>query len=162
MMLKRVLVVPAFFLLIHFCAAEEVRSRTCPPISEEYSVTRNCTVDRVHIEPCPQAASNQPCQIHRRHQATISFHYTPGKSPVSLQSQAYWASGMDLPFAGMDTNACSYTSCDGAAGQEHTYSYSLTIPNKARPRQYDVKWKLWNDEMECCFIVTFVVPSKRN
>nr|CAD7454822.1 unnamed protein product [Timema tahoe] len=78
-----------------------------------------------------------------------------GVSASSLSSRAYWASTTDIPFIGMDTDACEYTNCVTVAGQQQTYSFNLQIPSrKVQTMVYDVKWKLWDDNsMECCFLI---------
>nr|CAD7442183.1 unnamed protein product [Timema bartmani] len=124
-------------------------------VSAIEDVPRNCTVNEVRVDPCSEAAQKKACKVKKGTAASISFDFTPGVSASSLSSRAYWASTTDIPFIGMDTDACEYTNCVTVAGQQQTYSFNLQIPSrKVQTMVYDVKWKLWDDNsMECCFLI---------
>jgi len=43
----------------------------------------------------------------------------------------FWASAAgDLPFAGIDSDACAVTSCPVAAQQAQNLTYALNVPKK--------------------------------
>ncbi|XP_012256338.2 MD-2-related lipid-recognition protein-like [Athalia rosae] len=126
------------------------------PCSDEVSVSEQpgCTIHEVRVNPCREAAQGKPCRIKRGRNAGITFDYTPNFSSDTLQNRAYWTRpGGDLPFIGMNLNACNATVCPSVSGQKQTYSYQLSISQSFPARTYDVKWKLWNQEQqECCFV----------
>lgn len=46
-------------------------------------------------------------------------------------SRAYWSAAfVDLPFVGMDTDACKYATCPIVAEQQNHYNYTLDIDKK--------------------------------
>lgn len=76
----------------------------------------------------------------------VSCHYNINKSCVvtccvlfivqpieTMKSLPYWASVTDLPFAGMDNDACKFTACPIAQGVNQTYDFQLNIA-KSLPR----------------------------
>nr|CAD7586623.1 unnamed protein product [Timema genevievae] len=132
-----------------------LNDRPCCVSAAIENVPRNCTVNEVRVDPCSEAAQKKACKVKKGTAASISFDFTPGVSASSLSSRAYWASTTDIPFIGMDTDACEYTNCLTVAGQQQTYSFNLQIPSrKVQTMVYDVKWKLWDDNsMECCFLI---------
>ncbi|XP_057332388.1 MD-2-related lipid-recognition protein-like [Microplitis mediator] len=144
----------AIFILlgfIGFSISEVIQPQNC-----EYpeGTVINCTVHEVRVDPCKEADQGKPCRIKRGQNASISFDYTANFEGNSLESRAYWASQViDLPFVGMETNACATTVCPVQPGQKQTYDISLPILKSFPARTYDVKWKLWNpQQQECCFI----------
>jgi hypothetical protein len=49
----------------------------------------------------------------------------------NLTGKVYWANQMgDLPFLGMNSNACQFMSCPVQAGNRQTYEYRLSISKK--------------------------------
>nr|CAD7405025.1 unnamed protein product [Timema cristinae] len=78
------------------------------------------------FSPAPHIVLNERVQL------CLSLHALcpPGVSTSSLSSRAYWASTTDIPFIGMDTDACEYTNCVTVAGQQQTYSFNLQIPSR--------------------------------
>ncbi|KAJ9589646.1 hypothetical protein L9F63_017135 [Diploptera punctata] len=149
----------SFFLLLLATAAlaEVVQFEDCPQESDdETAPSGTCTIQEVRISPCAEAAENKPCKIKKGNSASIGFDFTASQNSDVLTGRAYWANVVgDLPFAGMNTNACNYTTCPVQANQRQTYLYQLQIQKKFPVRAYDVKWKLWNEEtslFQCCFI----------
>ncbi|PSN35232.1 hypothetical protein C0J52_15517 [Blattella germanica] len=161
----------SFFVVLLLVAAawgEVVQFESCPPDSEdEPAPAPNCTVHEVRISPCAEASENKPCKIKRGRSASIQFDFTalivqytcftvPAAATETLTGRAFWTNTAgDLPFVGMNTDACSYTTCPVQANQRQTYDYQLSISRKFPVRAYDVKWKLWNEELsvfQCCFI----------
>lgn len=86
-----------------------------------------CTVHEVRVDPCPESAQNKPCVMVRGTNATIAFDYTPDFSSQVATAKAFWASAVDLPFAGLDQEGCKYTTCPVVSGQRQSYSYDLPI-----------------------------------
>ncbi|KAJ1522528.1 hypothetical protein ONE63_001715 [Megalurothrips usitatus] len=135
--------------------ADVVKFTSCDANLDEDAepMQRNCTVQEVRISPCPEAAKGDPCKIKRGNSASISVDFTPTFDDSELSGRAYWSNQLvDLPLLGMDTQACNYTSCPLKANQKQTYTYNLEISNFFPVRAYNVKWKLWNDKTECCFV----------
>ncbi|XP_067011817.1 MD-2-related lipid-recognition protein [Anabrus simplex] len=123
----------------------------CPQLED--GASRNCTVHEVRVNPCAEASENKPCKIKRGKSASIQFDFTSGSSSSEAFSRAYWANEVtDLPFLGMNTDACQNTACPITADQRQTYVYDLPISKKYPARTYDVKWKLNGTDVECCFI----------
>ncbi|XP_055594921.1 MD-2-related lipid-recognition protein-like [Uranotaenia lowii] len=147
---------------IIFCAlfvavsAEIVKFSNCKE-------TTKCQVHQVRIDPCPESASNKPCTMLKGTNATIAFDYTPEFDAQVATAKAFWTqTAMDLPFAGMDSEGCKYTSCPLQSGTKQSYSYDLPIQKKYPTRVYDVKWILENEAEEmCCFIIQISVKSKK-
>ncbi|XP_055630640.1 MD-2-related lipid-recognition protein-like [Toxorhynchites rutilus septentrionalis] len=123
-----------------------------------------CTVHEVRIDPCPEVAKNKPCRLVRHSNVTVSFDYTPQFGAQEATSKAFWSQNlMDLPFAGMDTEACKHTSCPVVEGQRQSYSYNLNVLKSFPPRAYDVKWKLMNEANEmCCFITQIEITKTKS
>ncbi|XP_014273720.3 NPC intracellular cholesterol transporter 2 [Halyomorpha halys] len=119
---------------------------------------KQCTVSDVEIEPCPEAARNEPCKIKRGEFASIGFKYTLDFEPVEpLKTRAYWATVLaDLPFVGMDTDLCKVTECPVVKGVQKSYNYSLAISKSFPAQKFDIKCKIWEEnkgpERECCFM----------
>ncbi|XP_034249668.1 MD-2-related lipid-recognition protein-like [Thrips palmi] len=137
--------------------ADVVEFRSCDEnVDETFGepIQRNCTINAVSVTPCPEAAEGKPCKIKRGNSVSLAVDFTPLYADQELTGRAYWANQLvDLPLLGMDTNACNYTSCPIKANQKQTYDYKLEISNFFPVRAYDVKWKLWNDNTECCFLI---------
>ncbi|CAH1390429.1 unnamed protein product [Nezara viridula] len=117
-----------------------------------------CTVSDVKIEPCPEAAKNEPCKIKRGEYASIAFKYKIEYEPVEpLKTRAYWATVLaDLPFVGMDTDLCKHTECPVVKNVDKQFNYTLDISKSFPAQKFDVKWKIWEEkagpEKECCFM----------
>ncbi|XP_012284574.1 MD-2-related lipid-recognition protein [Orussus abietinus] len=133
--------------------AEVVQWRPCT--YPDPNTPLNCTIHEVRVDPCKEAPEGKPCRIRRGHDANISFDYTAEFEGDKLEGRAYWANQVvDLPFLGMETDACVATPCPATPGKKQTYEFRLPLAKKLPVRTYDVKWKLWNDkEQECCLIV---------
>ena len=146
----------ALVALLAIASAEVVKFESCDANLDEDAELpeRNCTVTALRVTPCPESAEDKPCKIKRGNSVQLSVDFTPTHADTELSGRAYWSNQLvDLPLLGMDTNACNYTSCPLKANEKQTYTYNLEISNFFPVRAYDVKWKLWNDETECCFIV---------
>ncbi|XP_053981491.1 MD-2-related lipid-recognition protein-like [Hylaeus volcanicus] len=132
--------------------AELVPARPCP--YPEPDTPLNCTIHEVYVDPCKEAAEGKPCKLRRGIISNITFHYTPSFEAENLQSRVYWASQMmDIPFLGMDADACLFTMCPIVPGQRNTYQAQIHILKKYPIRMYDLKWRVWNEqEQECCFM----------
>ncbi|XP_033208380.1 MD-2-related lipid-recognition protein-like [Belonocnema kinseyi] len=142
----------AFLLILASSAfAEIVQWQACPTSP---NAPLNCTVHEVRVDPCKEADQGKPCKIKRGIDASISFDFTPNFDATTAESRAYWVSPlMDLPFVGMETDACKATQCPIVKAQKKSYTMHLPIAKSFPIRAYDVKWKLWNDkEQDCCFI----------
>lgn len=85
----------------------------------------------MRIDPCPEAASDLPCKIKRGKSASIEFDYTADYNSTILTTAVFWASpDGDLPFVGMDKNACTYTQCPTNMNVKQTYRYTVPIHRK--------------------------------
>lgn len=92
---------------------------------------KKCIVSKVDVSPCPQAATKKACEIKKGKSASISFEFTPGFNAATAVSQAYWETdALDLPFTGMDNDACKYTDCPIEANVLANYTYNLKISKK--------------------------------
>ncbi|CAL7950220.1 unnamed protein product [Xylocopa violacea] len=139
-------------LALSVAVAELVPWQQCTSAGVE--VPSNCTIHEVYIDPCKEAAESKPCKLKRGITGNITFHYTPTFSSEKVEGRMFWASQvMDIPFLGMDPNACLATTCPLEAGKMNTYHVDVPILNKYPVRTYDLKWKMWNEEgQECCFL----------
>ncbi|XP_052563062.1 MD-2-related lipid-recognition protein-like [Culex pipiens pallens] len=126
-------------------------------------VQAKCTIHELRVNPCPEVAKHKPCVLVKGQNATISFDYTAGFDAKVATAKAWWTMpSLDLPFIGMDNDACKYTGCPIVAGRKQTYSYELPIMKLFPSRAYDVKWQLLNEKGEqCCFIIPIVIKNKR-
>ncbi|XP_076632822.1 MD-2-related lipid-recognition protein [Colletes latitarsis] len=140
------------FLALSAVRAELVPSRPCP--YPDPNTPSNCTVHEVYVDPCKEAIEGKPCKIKRGIIGNMTFHYTPSFAAENLQTRIYWASQMmDIPFLGMNPDACLSTACPVVAGQRGVYHAEINILKKYPIRMYDIKWKIWNEqEQECCFM----------
>ncbi|XP_062564809.1 MD-2-related lipid-recognition protein-like [Armigeres subalbatus] len=121
-----------------------------------------CTVHEVRVDPCPEVAQNKPCVMLRGSNATIAFDYTPEFDAQVATAKAFWTAAIDLPFAGLDNEACKYTPCPVVAGQKQSYSYDLPILKSYPTRRYKVKWQLLNEANEmCCFLIDMEIKKGR-
>lgn len=115
-------------------------------------------VNEARITPCKEALKDppQPCKFQKKKTASIEVDFTPEFVTEGMHVQMYWPNGfMDLPLAGMETNACKTTTCPSVSGVKQTYRYDLEIATYFPLSTYDVKWVLkGNDEetQQCCFI----------
>lgn len=77
-------------------------------------------------------------------------------SSEKLTAKAFWENGfIDLPFVGLDNNACLTTKCPVTKDLEQQYTYELLMSKAYPAGTYDVKWKLYNpddDNQLCCAI----------
>ncbi|XP_037024978.1 MD-2-related lipid-recognition protein-like [Bradysia coprophila] len=119
-------------------------------------VVNKCQIHAVRINPCPQAADDiaNPCHIKRGRSATVEFDYTADFDATNAKGEIFWVSPEgDLPFQGMDQNACNYTQCP-INRERRTYTQRFDTMRKYPARIFDLRWKLSNadnaDEF-CCF-----------
>lgn len=91
----------------------------------------NCVINEITVEPCPEAANNKPCKLKRGKSAKLSFNFTPGFDATTASSEAYWIGQLnEVPWAGMNTDACAMTTCPIQKGVNQTYSYELEVAKK--------------------------------
>lgn len=116
-------------LLSCLIAGEEV---TFYPCSDE---TTTCKIQQVNVSPCAEAAAGKPCKLKRGNTATISFEYKPFfEADSDLVTDAFWASpDGDLPWAGVDKTACSYTACPILKDATNVFSYNVKVDKYAPP-----------------------------
>lgn len=140
------------FLALSVVFAERIPWRTCP--FPDSNTPSNCTIHEVYLDPCAEAKDEKPCKVKRGITANMTFHYTPDFTSDKMNVRIFWASQvMDIPFLGMDPNACLSTTCPVVAGQRNVYHADIPILKKYPVRTYDIKWKIWNEEeQECCFM----------
>ncbi|XP_076679057.1 MD-2-related lipid-recognition protein [Andrena cerasifolii] len=133
--------------------AEQVPWRPCP--YPDSTPRFNCTIHEVNLDPCKEAAEGKPCKLKRGITGNLTYDYTPGFSSDKMQGRVFWASEvMDIPFLGMDPDACLTTTCPLVEGQRNTYTAHITILKKYPIRMYNLKWKIWNEQgQECCFMI---------
>lgn len=113
----------ALLMLAVAVRAEIATIETCP---EETA----CTVHEVRITGCRQFA-NGVCKIKRGQSAEIAFDYTADFAAEAANGQVYWVSPeRDLPFVGMETNACLHTACPLVSGARQTYTYTFETSRK--------------------------------
>uniref|UniRef100_A0A182MYQ4 MD-2-related lipid-recognition domain-containing protein n=1 Tax=Anopheles dirus TaxID=7168 RepID=A0A182MYQ4_9DIPT len=135
--------------------AQVINFKKCP--GEE-----KCTINEVSITPCPEADEGRACTVYRNSNVSITFDFTPEFNANELTADVSWTQpAIDLPFVGMDTAACNYTSCPVESGKRQTYAYNLPIKKSYPPKQYDVKWKLISENKDtCCLIVQINITKK--
>lgn len=114
-------------LLLVLCAvavsAEVLPHTNCPGVS-------TCDVHELRVNGCRRIVKGV-CQLRRGSTPEISFDYTPAFEASSLHGQVYWVSpGGDLPFLGMETNACLHTTCPLQSGVKQSYAYNLETSRK--------------------------------
>ncbi|XP_039293968.1 MD-2-related lipid-recognition protein-like [Nilaparvata lugens] len=143
-----------------FVYGEEVKFSKCQKfqrdkdgVARQYE--QSCNIQKVFVDPCPDAASNEPCKVKHGNEGAITVHFTPQFSATNISSQAYWDQAlMNVPFEDMDTNGCKYMKCPMEKDVATTYSYKIGIKSTYPPDIYTVKWKVLSAEdptKECCF-----------
>jgi Niemann-Pick C2 protein len=61
----------------------------------------------------------------------MDFVMVTAVSADNLTGKVYWVNQMgDLPFVGMNSNACTFTTCPIQADERQTYTYQLHISKK--------------------------------
>ncbi|XP_058795440.1 MD-2-related lipid-recognition protein-like [Phymastichus coffea] len=133
--------------------AEVVPFKACPETKTNF-----CTINEIRVDPCKEAAQGKACVLKKGEDATISYDFTPKFESKNLESRAFWSNQLiDLPFMGMETNACKEgTTCPLKKDAQNTYKIKLPILKEYPARPFDVKFKLWNtdkDEENCCFMI---------
>ncbi|EDV90585.1 GH14101 [Drosophila grimshawi] len=118
-------------LLAVVCHADVIQYQMCPDSVDV------CSIDEVRVDPCPQAATNTPCRLRRRHPSRISFDFTPKFDAEHLVSSLGWAKSEteELPLLTLERDSCKNT---------HTYT---------------IRWAL-KDEVSskrCCFTIVIKV-----
>ncbi|XP_053658414.1 ecdysteroid-regulated 16 kDa protein-like [Anopheles marshallii] len=156
--LQTVVSVVLLALCLHVVSAEVVNFQKCPG-----EATEKCTIHEVSITPCPEAEKGNVCTLLTRSQVNITFDFTPEFAAHNLTADVSWTRpNLDLPFVGMDKEACERTNCPVVAGNRQRYTYNLTIKKEYPPQYYDVKWKLTSDNNDsCCFIVPITIAKKK-
>ncbi|XP_053671701.1 ecdysteroid-regulated 16 kDa protein-like [Anopheles nili] len=144
-----------FALCICAANAEVVNFKNCPGEAK-------CTFNEVAISPCPEAAEGRTCTVYRGSNISITFDFTPEFNANVLTADVSWTQpAFDLPFIGMDTEACKHTACPAQSGKRQTYVYELPIKKSYPPKHYDVKWKLTSENNDtCCMIVQINITKK--
>ncbi|CAD7088496.1 unnamed protein product [Hermetia illucens] len=115
----------------------------------------DCKVNEVRINNCPEAVSGEPCKIKRGRSAEIEFDFTPDFDSPTLEGRLFWASEIDIPLVGMETDSCKFTSCPIVKNEKRTYNFTLPISRKFPAGTYDVKWRITGtkpEQEECCFL----------
>ncbi|KAF4519736.1 hypothetical protein B566_EDAN014249 [Ephemera danica] len=119
-----------FTLVLAFLAAASAELVQFQPCDDPDGSVQ-CDVQNVNINPCAEAESGEPCRIRKGNSAAITFDFTPSVSATELESKAYWVGSMgSLPWIGMETNACLFTTCPVTAGQVSHYNYTLKVSKK--------------------------------
>ncbi|XP_077290995.1 MD-2-related lipid-recognition protein-like [Arctopsyche grandis] len=146
---RLVLSIAACFLILGTSVyGEVVQYESC---SDE---ANSCTIHEVRISPCKEAQQNKACKIKKGKSAAVEIDFTPTFDAEKLTGTAFWTSKVaDLPFVGMDTNACNYATCPIVKNQRTTYDFKLDISRKFPSSTYDVKWKLANDNHDQCCVI---------
>ncbi|VVC29202.1 Immunoglobulin E-set,MD-2-related lipid-recognition domain [Cinara cedri] len=133
---------------------------------DNFRMCRNthCEVFDVFVNPCPEALDSKPCELPQGTNASIEFKYIPKWGSSQPVTRLYAETlVMDLPFLGMDTNACLYTECPMVAQATQIYNYNLYISESYPKGGYTVKVKMWNGESnakssdECCFKIDIAI-----
>uniref|UniRef100_A0A182WG50 MD-2-related lipid-recognition domain-containing protein n=1 Tax=Anopheles minimus TaxID=112268 RepID=A0A182WG50_9DIPT len=115
-------------LCLHVVSGEVVNFQKCP--GEE-----KCTIHEVSITPCPEAAEGTACTVYRGANVSITFDFTPKFAADELAADVSWArTNFDLPFVGMDTEACKHTNCPVVSDNRQTYTYNLPIKKEYPPK----------------------------
>lgn len=60
---------------------------------------------------------------------TYPFPFADFDSPT-VEGRVFWASDIDLPLVGMETDACKFTSCPIVKGEKRSYDFTLPISRK--------------------------------
>lgn len=139
---------------------EEVKFSKCQKfqrdkdgVARQYE--QSCNIQKVIVDPCPDAESNEPCKVKQGGHGAITVHFTPQFSASNVSSLASWDQSLvNLPFEDMDSDGCKYMKCPMEKDVPTTYSYKIPIKATYPPDIYTVKWKVQNAEdttKECCF-----------
>ncbi|XP_075233709.1 MD-2-related lipid-recognition protein-like [Lycorma delicatula] len=140
--------------------SEVLPHEPCRQKDEKYTLA--CTVHEVRVSPCPEVSSNKPCKLTYGKNGSISFDYSADFDAEKANSRAYWDKGViDLPFQGMNKDACQFTQCPIKAGVKSSYTYGLPITNEYPAGDYLVKWRIWNKEInkQCCFKIRIIISQ---
>ncbi|XP_050423188.1 MD-2-related lipid-recognition protein-like [Adelges cooleyi] len=150
-MVYSVLFVLAFVSYHNVVNAEEISFKMCP------SKNPRCKITKVNIDPCPEALENRPCEVPLGITASITLNYIPDFNSTVPKTRLYSVKSiLDIPFLGMDTNACLYTACPVRSGVPSRYTFQLHVSTLYPRNSYLVKLRLWDDDSraseddECC------------
>ncbi|XP_032597606.1 MD-2-related lipid-recognition protein [Drosophila grimshawi] len=142
-------------LLAVVCHADVIQYQMCPDSVDV------CSIDEVRVDPCPQAATNTPCRLRRRHPSRISFDFTPKFDAEHLVSSLGWAKSEteELPLLTLERDSCKNTQCPVKANVQQTYAIDVPIDAKFPMSTYTIRWAL-KDEVSskrCCFTIVIKV-----
>ncbi|XP_050538571.1 MD-2-related lipid-recognition protein-like [Daktulosphaira vitifoliae] len=139
------------FLFYNYINTEEVKKfRHC--------LNSNCVVTNVHIEPCPEALDDNPCEISLGNNATITFNYQPHFKTQAPKSRLYGVKVIDFPFLDMDSNGCLYTSCPLEVNVTKQYKFEFHASEIFPRGDHLTKMRIWDDsekakfEDQCCIL----------
>ena len=98
-----------------------------------------------------------PCTLKRGDTVQLRVTFRSGSHPLTSVSQsAHWVTnfGMELPWAGLDTNLCPYmsNSCNGQVQSGQTsMAYDIHINRLYPAGYYNLKWQFQanNNPMVC-------------
>lgn len=116
---------------------------------------RNCVVNAISIDPCPEAATKSPCKFKRGKTVHLNVDFTPDFDTETFDSRWYWENGdTDLPLMGVETNGCTYTTCPLKKGVNSSYIFDLDINRRWPTQTFDIKLKMTGDSPDkvCCFV----------
>ncbi|CAD7088495.1 unnamed protein product [Hermetia illucens] len=145
----KVLGVFAICALFGAVVSDVVQFSNCP------NTVGSCKINEVRISPCPEAATGEACKFRRGRSAEIHFDFVPDFDSPTVEGRVFWASDIDLPLVGMETDACKFTSCPIVKGEKRSYDFTLPISRKFPSGAYDIKWRITGtnpEQQQCCFI----------
>jgi len=101
-------------------------------------------VHEIRVIPCAEADTGEPCKVYRGTNATIEVDFTPSRnSGRRMKNAMFWMSKVDLPFRGLNANACRFMTCPLRANTRTAYSATLSLGSNLPVGTYPIKLRLY-------------------
>ncbi|XP_045611509.1 mite group 2 allergen Tyr p 2 isoform X2 [Procambarus clarkii] len=101
-----------------------------------------------------------PCEIHRGHTVNTSLHFTPSRDSETLTVKVTAnVGGFDLPWEGLDPNACHFTPCPLVQGIPVTAQMPIKVLDEYPALSTIVTIKLEDvtGEPQACIVLPIVL-----
>jgi len=121
---------------------EDVDSQACSRTVKESNPL--CEVHKFAVSPCALAPDG-PCEVQRGQNVTIEIEFT-SKTKISKKAKHgyYWESTIDIPFKGVNTNACgTFMTCPIKKNNRVVYSGVLPTKRNFPAGTYPTKVKIY-------------------
>lgn len=130
--------------LVNLVSAEIIENVPCTGTRESNLVS---TVHEISVSPCEDASGlvSSPCRLQRGANSTaiITVKFTPQLKHRRMKATLAWRNGrIDLPFRGMQSNACRSLAegkCPTTPNQQITWSAAVPLKSSFPASNYPLK-----------------------